>query len=86
MAERIEEVVKHGRWFFDETVPAEVRIIRRNFVEPPDPGEELPYGWTGDAPPPYGPDGFYNAAGLGFGSTRSRMTHGPRWNGRLMMW
>jgi hypothetical protein len=62
MAERIEEVVKHGRWFFDETVPAEVRIIRRNFAEPLDPDEELPDGYIGDAPPPYGPDGFYYTA------------------------
>jgi hypothetical protein len=59
MTERIEEVVKRGRWLFDETVPAEVRIIRRNFADPPDPDEELPDGWTGDVPPAYGPDGFY---------------------------
>ena len=62
MAERIEEVAKRGRWFFDETVPAEVRIIRRNFVDPPPPDEELPDGWIGDAPPPFGPDGFYYSA------------------------
>jgi hypothetical protein len=62
MAEQIEEVVKRGRWFFDGTIPAEVRIIRWNFVEPLDPDEELPDGWTGDVPPPYGPDGFYYGA------------------------
>jgi hypothetical protein len=54
MAEQIEEVVKRGRWFYDETIPAEVRIVRRNFVDPPDSDEELPEGCIGDAPPPTG--------------------------------
>jgi hypothetical protein len=45
MAEQIEEIVKRGRWFYDQTVPAEVHVIRRNFVDPPHPGdEELPEG------------------------------------------
>jgi hypothetical protein len=58
MAEHIEEIVKRGRWFYDETVPAEVFVVRRNFVDPPHPGdEELPEGE--DVPPPFGPDDFY---------------------------
>jgi len=58
MSEPIEEVVKRGRWFYDETVPAEVRIVRRNSVDPPHPeGAGLPEG--DDASPPYGSDGFY---------------------------
>jgi hypothetical protein len=58
MSEPIEEVVKRGRWFYDETVPAEVMIVRRNFVDPPHPEDGgLPEG--DDAPPPYGSDGFY---------------------------
>jgi hypothetical protein len=62
MAEQIEEIVKRGRWFFDKTVPAEVRIVRRNFTDPPGPDDELPEGCIGDVPPPYGPDGFYYCA------------------------
>ena len=58
MDEQIEEVVKRGRWLYDQTVPAEVRIIRRNFVDPPHPEDaDLPEGE--DAPPPYDADGFY---------------------------
>jgi hypothetical protein len=56
MAEQIEEIVKRGRWFFDKTAPAEVRIVRRNFTYPPGPDDELPEGCIGDVPPPYGPD------------------------------
>jgi hypothetical protein len=53
MAEQIKEIIKHGRWFYDETVPAEVYVIRRNFVDPPHPAdEELPEGE--DVPPPFG--------------------------------
>ena len=79
MVEQIEEVVKRGRWLYDETVPAEVRIIRRNCVDPPHPGdEELPEGE--DAPPSYGPDGFYYYAvfemtGRGGMTTRSGTNH-----------
>ena len=61
MAEQIEQVVKRGRWLYDETVPAEVYVIRRNFVDPPHPADdELPEGE--DVPPPYGPDGFIYSA------------------------
>jgi len=79
MAEQITEVVKRGRWLYDETVPAEVRIIRKNFADPPHPGdEELPEGE--DVPPPYGPDGFYYYAvfemtGRGGMTTRSGTDH-----------
>jgi hypothetical protein len=79
MAEQISEVVKRARWFYDETVPAEVRIIRQNFADPPCPGDEdLPEGE--DVPPPYGPDGFYSYAvfemtGRGGMTTRSGTDH-----------
>jgi hypothetical protein len=44
--------VKRGRRFYDETVPAEARIIRQNFADPPHPGdEELPEGE--DMPPEF---------------------------------
>jgi hypothetical protein len=79
MAEQIEEIVKRGRWFYDDTVPAEVYVIRRNFVDPPHAeDEELPEGE--DVPPPFGPDGFYYYAvfemtGRGGMTTRSGTGH-----------
>jgi hypothetical protein len=79
MAEQIREVVKRGRWFYDETVPAEVRIIRQNFADPPHPGDEdVPEGE--DVPPPYGPDGFcyyavFEMTGRGGMTTRSGTGH-----------
>ena len=43
MAEQIEQVVKRGRWLYDETVPAEVYVVRRNFVDPhPEDDEAMP--------------------------------------------
>src|SRR5580704_3148213 len=58
MSEPIEEVVKRGRWFYEETCSAEVMIVRRKFVDPPQPEDAgLPEG--DDAPPPYDSDGFY---------------------------
>src|ERR1700741_868316 len=79
MAEPIREVVKHGEWFYDETIPAEVHCIRQMFADPLDPADELPEG-VEDVPPPYGPDGFYyygvfEMTGRGGMTTRSGTGH-----------
>jgi hypothetical protein len=52
VAHQIEEVVRRGRWVYDDSVSAEVLLIRRNFIDPPHPADELPEG-VEDVPPPY---------------------------------
>jgi hypothetical protein len=66
-AEPIEtEVVKRGRWFYDETVPAEVRIVRSKFVVPDpkfvDPRPDEPPEGREDAPSPHRSYRFFYSA------------------------
>jgi hypothetical protein len=40
MSERVEGVVKRGRWIYGATVQADVWVIRQNYFEGPTPDDE----------------------------------------------
>lgn len=40
VSERVQEVVKHGRWLYDGQVPYEVWILKQNYTDDPGASEE----------------------------------------------
>jgi hypothetical protein len=50
MTERVQEVVRHGRWLYDAQLLYDVWILRQNYIDDPgaDEGEQASTPWNDD--------------------------------------
>ena len=68
MGQRIREIVKRGKWLYDDSIPCEVWIVKKNYFEgPPVPEEDR----VPDYPPTDADGNFYLVEYIMNGSRRS---------------